>query len=239
VIGALCQHLCPRDHDVGRVRLSCKDRHARQKEKGPRMATLIQPRAEIAADAGTLWRIDPVNSTIGFSIKNLVVATIHIGATVHGRFDGFRGTIQFHDDRPHDASVEVQIDVDSIDTGITKRDAHLRSADFFDVVAYPTIAFRSTRVEPVSPLRRDRWRVVGDLTMHGVTRPVELAAELTGGGPNLWDVDVIAFAATTKINRKDFGIGRNLPLRKGEFVIGNDVKIAIDVQALKRPIGGR
>ena len=196
------------------------------------MKTLTLQRAEAAA-AGTIWSIDPSQSTIGFSIKHMAFAT------VHGRFGGFRGTIRFDDDRPQDASVEVHIDAASIDTGISKRDAHLRSADFFDVAAYPTIAFRSTHVEPVSPLRGDRWLLVGDLTMHGVTRSVELAVELTGGGPGLWDVEVASFAATATISRKDFGIGLNLPLEKGELAIGDEVKVVIDVQVVEGPIGGR
>jgi polyisoprenoid-binding protein YceI len=190
-------------------------------------------RAETAVDLGKVWSIDPVHSTIGFSIKHMLIAT------VHGRFGGFRGTIRFGNGRPADAFVEVQIDAASIDTGISKRDAHLRSAGFFDVAAYPTITFRSTRVKPASPLRGDRWRLVGDLTMHGVTLPVELAAELTGGGPGLWDVDVASFAATATVSRKDFGIGLNLPLEKREFVIGDDVKIAIDVQVMEDPTGER
>jgi polyisoprenoid-binding protein YceI len=190
-------------------------------------------RTGVAIDAGATWTIDPTHSTIGFSIKHMIFAT------VHGHFNGFQGTIRFDDDRPQDTSVEVQIDAASIDTGIRKRDDHLRSADFFDVATYPGITFRGTRVEPVSPLRRDRWRVAGDLTIHGVTRPVELAVEQTGGGPDLWDVEVASFAATTQISRKDFGIGLNLPLEKGEFVIGDDVKIVIDVQVVEGPIGGR
>ena len=197
------------------------------------METPTLQRAETAADTGTLWTIDPVHSTIGFSIKHMVVAT------VHGRFGGFRGTIRFDDDRPQDASVEVEIDAGTIDTGITNRDEHLRSADFFDVAAYPTIAFRSTRVEPVSPLRRDGWLVVGDLTMSGVTRSVELAVEQTGGGTNPWGDEVAGFAATAKISRKDFGIGCSLLFERGELVIGDAVKIAIDVQALRGPTGGR
>jgi polyisoprenoid-binding protein YceI len=189
-------------------------------------------RAGVAADAGTTWTIDPIHSTIGFSIKHMIFAT------VHGRFNGFRGTIRFDGDRSHDASVEVQIDAASIDTGISKRDEHLRSADFFDVATYPTIAFRGSRIEPISPLRRDRWRVVGDLTIHGITRPVDLVAEQTSG-PDLWDVEVASFKATTQISRRDFGIGLNLPLESGELVIGDDVKIVIDVQVVEGPIGGR
>lgn len=197
------------------------------------METQTLQRAETAADTGTLWTIDPVHSTIGFSIKHMMVAT------VHGRFGGFRGTIRFDEERPQDALVQVQIDAASVDTGIKKRDAHLRSADFFDVAAYPTIAFRGTRVQPASPLPRHRWHVAGDLTLHGVTRPVELAVEQTGGGPDLWDVEVASFAARTKISRRDFGIRLNRPLDAGGLVIGDDVSIAIDVQVVEGPIGGR
>jgi polyisoprenoid-binding protein YceI len=197
------------------------------------LEALTLQRAEIAADTGTLWTFDPAHSTIGFSIKHMVVAT------VRGRFGGFRGAIRFDDDRPQDASVEAEIDAASIETGIAARDDHLRSADFFDVAEHPTIAFRSTHVEPVDPLGRDRWVVVGDLTMGDVTRSVELAVERIGGGPHPWDADVISFAATATISRKDFGIGDGLVLSRGEFVIGDEVKIAIDVRALKGPIGGR
>jgi polyisoprenoid-binding protein YceI len=197
------------------------------------METQTLQRAGVVAGAGTLWSIDPDHSTIGFSVKHMLIAT------VHGRFGGFRGAIRFSDVRPENAFVEVQIDAASIDTGIKKRDEHLRSADFFDVAAYPTITFRSRRVEPASPLRRDRWLVAGDLTMHGVTRSVELAVEQTGGGPDLWDVEVASFAATTKISRKDFGIGLDLPLESGEFAISDDVKIVIDVQVVEGLIGGR
>ena len=195
------------------------------------MATQTLQRTETGAETGTLWTIDPVHSTIGFSIKHMVVAT------VRGRFGGFRGTIRFDDDRPQDASVEVEIDAGTIDTGIANRDEHLRSADFFDVAEYPTIAFRSTRVEPVNPLGRDRWVVVGDLTMSGVTRSVELAVEQTGG-TNPWGDEVAGFAATATISRKDFGIGCSLLFERGELVIGDEVKIAIDIQARKGPIGG-
>jgi polyisoprenoid-binding protein YceI len=135
--------------------------------------------------------------------------------------------------------LEVEIDAASIDTGIAKRDDHLRSADFFDVAEYPTIAFRSTRVEPVIPLGRDRSVVVGDLTMGGVTRSVDLAAERVGGSPQPWAADVLSFAATAAISRKDCGIGDSLVLSRGELVIGDDVKIAIDVQVLRGPGEGR
>jgi polyisoprenoid-binding protein YceI len=190
-------------------------------------------RSETAAGPGTLWTIDPAHSTIGFSIKHMVVAT------VHGRFGAFRGTIRFDDDRPRDASVEVLIDAASIDTGERKRDEHLRSADFFDVATYPTIAFRGTRVEPLNPVRHDRWLVIGDLTIHGVTRPVELTVERRDGGPNPWDAPVLSFAATTRISRKDFAVGVASHLDGNGLVIGDDVTISLDVQAQRSPAGGR
>jgi polyisoprenoid-binding protein YceI len=134
--------------------------------------------------------------------------------------------------------VEAEIDAATIDTGIKKRDQHLCSADFFDVAAYPTIAFRSTRVQPVNSREGNRWLVVGDLTMHGVTRAVELAVEQTGF-PELWDTDDLEFGATATINRKDFGMEFNLPVEGGGLVVGDEVKIALSVTASKVPIVGR
>lgn len=180
-----------------------------------------------ASDRRTTWTIDPAHSTIAFSVKHMMFTT------VHGRFGGVRDTIRVDDDRPHDASVEVEIDTAPVDTGDTKRDEHLRAADFFDVAAYPTIAFRSTRVEPVSPLSRDRWRVVGDLTIHGVARSVELAVEQIGRGTNPWGAEVAGFEATAKISRKDFGMEFNVPLDGGGVLVGDEVKIAVDLQAVR------
>jgi polyisoprenoid-binding protein YceI len=193
------------------------------------MDVATQQRADNLAIGGTMWTIDSTHSTIGFSIKHMLFAT------AHGRFGSFRGTI-FIDELPDQSFVEVQIDADSIDTNEKRRDEHLRSSDFFDVTVYPTISLHSTRVELTSRLRSDRWRVVGDLTIHGITRSIELTVEQTGN-PNPWDADVSSFAAMTKINRKDFGLGFNLPLDGGGLVIGDDVTIAIEIQAVKGPIG--
>jgi polyisoprenoid-binding protein YceI len=173
-----------------------------------------------------MWRIDPVRSTIGFSIKHMMFAT------VHGSFGEFWGTIRFDADRPWDAGVEAEIDAASIDTGIRKRDEHLRSADFFDVATFPTISFRSTRVRPATPGGRNRWIVIGNLTIHGVTQAIELAVEQTGA-PGGRSHDIIEFAATTKINRKDFGMEFNLPIEGGGLVVGDEVKLAITIQAIR------
>jgi polyisoprenoid-binding protein YceI len=182
-------------------------------------------------DARTTWAIDPAHSTIGFAVKHMAFTT------VRGRFRGVKGTLRLDDDHPHNAAVEVELDTATVDTGDANRDAHLRSADFFDVAAYPTIAFRSTRsirVEPASPLSRGRWKVFGDLTIHGVTRPVELTAEETGRGTTPYGAAVAGFEATGKISRKAFGMTFNVPLAEGGFLVGDEVKLALDVQAARQ-----
>jgi len=192
------------------------------------METRTQQDVNTAIDTRTTWAIDPAHSTIGFSVKHMMFTT------VHGRFRGVTGTIRIDDDHPYTATVEIEIDTATVDTGDPKRDEHLRSADFFDVATYPTITFRSTYVEPASPLSHGRWIVVGDLTIHGVTRSVELTAEETGRGTNPYGAVVAGFEATGKISRKDFGMTFNVPLAEGGLLVGDDVKIAIDVQAIRQ-----
>jgi polyisoprenoid-binding protein YceI len=130
------------------------------------METQVVNYEGIVPIAGTMWRIDPVHSAIGFSVRHMMVAT------VRGHFGGFSGTIRYDSDRPWDSRIDVEIDATTVDTGIRMRDLHLRSADFFDVATYPTIAFSSTSVEPASPGKRKRSLLAGELTMHGVTRAV-------------------------------------------------------------------
>jgi polyisoprenoid-binding protein YceI len=192
------------------------------------METLTLERSKTSDIAGTIWRIDPTRSKIGFSVKHLMFAT------VHGHFGRFTGAIRFDRDHPDDAAVEVEIDAASIDTGIKKRDDHLRSADFLNVAAFPTVSYRSrsTRVEPNDRYGRRRWLMVGDLSLGGVTRTVELAVEQPDQ-PRRQNDGVIQFAATTKINRKDFGMTFNLPIEGGGVVVGDEVKIVIAVQAYR------
>jgi polyisoprenoid-binding protein YceI len=182
------------------------------------------PAQATATPTVTTWRIDPTHSSVGFSVKHMVFAT------VHGKFDGFRGIIRFDADRPWDASATAEIDAATIETGIRKRDDHLRSADFFDVATWPTIAYQSTRIRPAIPGGRNRWVVFGELTMHGVTRPVELAVEQIGA-PGQRSANIIEFTATATISRKDFGMAFYRPIESGELVVGNDVTISITVQA--------
>ena len=195
------------------------------------METPTQYAAVPAPDARTTWAIDPAHSTIGFAVKHMAFAT------VHGRFGGVTGTLRLDDDHPHHSALAVEIDTATVDTGDANRDAHLRSPDFFDVARFPTIAFRSSRsarVEPAGPLGRGRWRVFGDLTIRGVTRPAELTAEETGRGTTPSGAVVAGFEATGKISRKDFGMTFNVPLAEGGFLVGDEVKLAIDVEALRQ-----
>jgi polyisoprenoid-binding protein YceI len=173
----------------------------------------------------TVWAIDPAHSNVGFGVKHMMFTT------VRGRFGDVRGTITLDEQRLENSSVEVEIDVASIDTRDEKRDAHLRSADFFDAAQFPTMTFRSTRVEP---RRGDEARVTGDLTIHGVTREVTLDTTMTGRGTNPWGVDVIGFEASTRISRKDFGLEWNVALESGGFLVGDEIKIELDIEAAKQ-----
>ncbi len=173
----------------------------------------------------TTWQIDPAHSLIEFGIKHMMFTT------VKGRFTEVRGTIDIDEGDVANSSVQVEIDIESIDTRSEQRDAHLRSADFFDAQTYPTMTFQSTRVEPVG---EDRLKVVGDLTIHGVTRQVVLNTQINGRGTNPWGQEVVGLTAETKINRKDFGLTWNAPIEAGGWLVGDDVKIALEIQATRQ-----
>lgn len=165
----------------------------------------------------TTWNFDPSHSTIGFSIRHMVISK------VRGRFTRWSGALVLDGDAP--ASTSLEIEVASIDTAEAQRDGHLRSADFFDAEAFPTISFRSTRV--------DADGLVGELTMHGVTREVTLAVEAGGRMKDPWGNERVGFSATTSINRKDFGLGWNQVLEAGGLLVGEKVDIVIEVEAIK------
>ncbi|NTU71931.1 MAG: YceI family protein, partial [Coriobacteriia bacterium] len=147
--------------------------------------------------AATTWNIDRSHSTVSFRIRHMVIAR------VNGTFEDWAGELKLNPENLADSTVNVNIKAASIDTHEADRDAHLKSADFFDVVTYPEITFTSTTVEPVDA---ENVRVAGDLTIHGVTRPVVLAAEFGGRVVDPWGNDRIGFTATTKIDRKEFGL---------------------------------
>lgn len=173
----------------------------------------------------TTYAIDPAHSQIGFSVKHMMFST------VRGDFRGFEGTIVVDNDNPAHSTVEVTIDASTITTGDAKRDEHLRSADFFDVAVYPTITFKSTSIDFESA---DDFTINGELTMHGVTAPVKIKAEQTGEGTNPWGVDVAGFEGSTKVNRKDFGLNWNAALEKGGVLVGDDIKINLELEVAKQ-----
>jgi polyisoprenoid-binding protein YceI len=176
------------------------------------------------AQAAT-WVLDPAHTNIGFSVKHMMLSN------VTGEFDKFSGTITANDDDPKSIEIDVTIDAASVNTHNEKRDAHLKSPDFFDVAKYPTITFKSVKIEPDGD---NKWKVTGNLTMHGVTKLVVL--DVTGPTP---EVNVMggphrAASATATINRQDFGVAFNKTLDNGGLVVGNDVTISINVDAGKK-----
>ncbi|WP_172650005.1 YceI family protein [Rhodococcus opacus] len=168
--------------------------------------------------AGT-WAIDTVHSTVGFSVRHLMVSK------VRGTFNDFTGAITVAEDGT--AAVTAEIQVASIDTKNTDRDTHIKSADFFDAEQYPTATFTSTAVRA----KGDDYVVDGEFTLHGVTRPVELALEFNGVNPGMGNGPVAGFEATTVLNRKDFGITIDMPLEGGGAVVGDKITITLEIEA--------
>ncbi|CAG7589050.1 YceI family protein [Rhodococcus opacus] len=168
--------------------------------------------------AGT-WAIDTVHSTVGFSVRHLMVSK------VRGTFNDFTGAITVAEDGT--AAVTAEIQVASIDTKNADRDAHIKSADFFDAEQYPTATFTSTAVRA----KGDDYVVDGEFTLHGVTRPVELALEFNGVNPGMGNGPVAGFEATTVLNRKDFGITIDMPLEGGGAVVGDKITITLEIEA--------
>ena len=172
----------------------------------------------------TRYLIDTTHSSIDFSIRHLVIAK------VRGRFAAFSGSLELDPADLSKSTVSVEIEAASISTNEAKRDAHLRSPDFFDVEQFPLITFTSKQVV----VDGSDLRVTGDLTIHGVTREVVLAAESLGATKDPWGNDRIAFAAKTSIDRKEFGLRWNQVLEAGGFMVGDKVEIGLDVQAVRQ-----
>ncbi len=179
--------------------------------------------ATVLIPAGT-WEIDPSHSSVNFSARHLMVSK------VRGRFASFHGTIKVGEN-PQASSVEVVIDTASIDTRDENRDAHLKSADFIDVEKNPTITFVSTGVADVHGTTD--FTLNGDLTISGVTKPVELKVEFNGVQQDPWGGTRAGFEATTEFNRKDFGLAFNVALEGGGVLVGEKVTIEIEVEAVK------
>ncbi|WP_127784419.1 YceI family protein [Rhodococcus sp. X156] len=165
------------------------------------------------------WTIDPTHSSVSFSVRHLMVSK------VRGSFHTFSGTIEVPAEGTPTVSAEIA--VDSFDTGNAQRDGHVRSADFMEVDKYPTITFRSTGVQGSG----SEFTLVGDLTIHGVTKSVELAVEFNGVSPGMGNGPVAGFEASTEISRSAFGIDMEMPLEGGGVVLGDKVKITIEIEA--------
>jgi polyisoprenoid-binding protein YceI len=176
-----------------------------------------------AVQAAT-FAIDASHSSVGFKVKHMMVSK------VRGTFDQFEGTIEFEEGKPEGWSVAAVIQMASVNTADEKRDAHLINPDFFDADTYPTMTFASTGVEKDG----DEWILKGDLTLHGVTKPVELELEYNGSVDDPWGNHRAGFSAEGKIDRRDFGITWNNTLDKGGLAVGNDVTISLEVEAIRQ-----
>jgi len=169
------------------------------------------------------WEIDPSHSDVTFSVKHMMFST------VRGHFNVLSGHLYIDEQHPENSWVDAQVDTSSVDTRDEKRDGHLRSPDFFDAQNYPTINFKSNKVEPAGS---NEYKVYGDLTMHGVTKPVTFKAEYNGQGKNPWGMQVAGLSAKTKVNRKDFGLGWNQTLETGGVLVSEDVIIEINLEVV-------
>ena len=179
--------------------------------------------ASSVAPAVSHWKIDPAHTLVEFAVKHMVIAT------VKGRFGGVSGEIRMDEEEIARSELDVAIEAASIDTRNDQRDAHLRSADFLDAATHPTLTFRSRRVEP----GKDRHiRVIGDLTIRGTSIEVALDVELLGRNKSPYGQQVAAFHATTTVNRQDWGLKWNQALETGGFLVGDDVKITVDAEAI-------
>jgi polyisoprenoid-binding protein YceI len=169
------------------------------------------------------WTIQDVHTAAEFAVRHMMITY------VRGHFKNIAGTLDFNPAQPERAHAEVAFDAASLWSGQPDRDDHLKSEDFLDVPRHPQITFRSTRVEPMA---RNEFRVIGDLTIRGVTRPVTLDVRYLGQGRSPFDDTRAGFTATTRINRHDWGVSWNSEMQDGGVVVGDDVFITIDVEAI-------
>ncbi|GAA1820519.1 YceI family protein [Actinomadura chokoriensis] len=176
------------------------------------------------------WTIDPVHSEITFTVR-------HLMTTVRGSFPDFGGEVVIGAD-PLDSTARAEVRMESIDTRHAERDEHVRSADFLDVERHPVMVFTGTGVEPAAVGRRartPRYHLAGDLTIKDVTRPVRLLTEFHGVGPDPWGGTRAGFTATAAISRRDFGIEFNVPLQGDRVMLGDEITIALEIQAVFAP----
>ena len=171
--------------------------------------------------AGGTYTIDPTHSNVEFAVRHMMITT------VKGRFGDVKGTVELPEQG--EPRLDITIGTASVDTRSEQRDTHLRSGDFFDVETYPEMRFVSTKAERAA----DGWKVTGDLTIKGTTKPVVLTVAEEGAGVDPWGNQKVAYSATTKFNRTDFGLNWNAALEAGGVLVSEEVKVAIDAQLVK------
>jgi polyisoprenoid-binding protein YceI len=176
----------------------------------------------------TTWQIDAAHTSVEFAVKHMMFTT------VRGRFKDVKGTIEADEQNPDRSTVNVEIAAASIDTGSADRDAHLRSADFLDVENHPTLTFRSKRVEGAMKKEGDTFRVVGDLSIRGTTMEVTLECQYEGTGKDPWGGTRAGARANARIDRRDWGLKWNQALETGGILVANEVRIEVEVQAVKQ-----
>ncbi len=171
------------------------------------------------------WKVDPTHSGVEFSVKHMMIAR------VKGSFKNFEASIEADPADLTTADIEFKVDLSSVDTGSADRDTHLKSGDFFDVEKYPHMTFKSTEI---SKKNEDEYNVTGDLTLHGHTQPVTFTATFEGEGKDPWGNHVAGFAAEGKVNRTEFGLTYNAALETGGVLVGEDVKVSLQIEAAKQ-----
>lgn len=171
------------------------------------------------------WQIDPAHSHIAFSARHMMISK------VRGRFENFSGTIDFNEDNPADSTINVEIDAASINTRADQRDDHLRSPDFLNVENFPTLTFVGKRVEVQNATS---GKLIGDLTIRGVSKEVALDIEYAGQAKSPWGMYSAGFSASTSINRKDWGLEWNAPLETGGVLVGDAINIDIELELIKQ-----
>ena len=172
------------------------------------------------------WNFDTTHSQISFSVRHMMISNIH------GRFEKFTGTVDFDQQNPSQTKVEVQIEAASINTREEQRDAHLRSPDFFNADQYPYLTFKSKRVDVLDDAHA---KLVGDLTIRDVTREVVVDVEYAGTARSPWGTTSAGFTASTRINRKDWGVEWNVALETGGILVGDTVNVTIELEIVQQP----
>jgi len=175
--------------------------------------------------ATSTWTIDPAHSSAEFAVKHLMVSTFK------GHFRSLEGTVHLDEANPANSSVAASVDVASVDTQTPDRDAHLRSDDFFNAERYPKMTFRSTRVEQIDGTN---WKVTGELTVRDVTKEVVLDTEYEGRIVDPWGNERIGFTARTELSRKEFGVRWNAAIETGGVVVGDKVRISLNIEIVRR-----